>query len=183
MRLRRLLHLRHLLPCPAAAHRAHASRCLGRVPWRGQVQDRGALHAAGREGGGVLLLQERRAPRSPHALANPDPNPNPNRSPDPAAHIPAAQIPAALHMLRSLHMSRSLHMAGLCPGGALCSPSPLPPPTSLRCTSQQEDDYDDEAETTDGVDNIDYADDEEDDDEDVGSEDRKAKLEVPHAPA
>jgi len=53
-------------------------------------------------------------------------------------------------MLRSLHMSRSLHMAGLCPGGALCSPSPLPPPTSLRCTSQQEDDYDDEAETTDG---------------------------------
>ncbi len=85
-------------------------------------------------------------------------------------------------MLRSLHMSRSLHMAGLCPGGALCSPSPLPPPTSLRCTSQQEDDYDDEAETTDGVDNIDYADDEEDDDEDVGSEDRKAKLEVPHAP-
>ena len=85
-------------------------------------------------------------------------------------------------MLRSLHMSRSLHMAALCPGGALCSPSPLPPPTSLRCTSQQEDDYDDEAETTDGVDNIDYADDEEDDDEDVGSEDRKAKLEVPHAP-
>ena len=37
--------------------------------------------------------------------------------------------------------------------------------------------------STDGVDNIDYADDEEDDDEDVGSADRKAKLEVPHAAA
>lgn len=60
-------------------------------------------------------------------------------------------------------------------------PSPIYDPA--RFGSQQEDDYDDEAETTDGVDNIDYADDEEDEDEDVGSEDRKARLEVPHAPA
>ena len=157
MRLRRLLHLRHLLPCPAAAHRAHASRCLGRVPWRGQVQDRGALHAAGREGGGVLLLQERRAPRSAHACPQP-------RSPQPTT------CPA------------TLHVAGRCfPSCALFSPaSDLGP---LHVSQQEESDYDDESEATDGVDNIDYADDEEDDDEDVGSEDRKAKLEVPHAPA
>merc|ERR1712127_788179 len=49
--------------------------------------------------------------------------------------------------------------------------------------NDQEEDYDDESEATDGVDNIDYADDEEDDDEDVGSEDRKAKLEALKAKA
>lgn len=49
--------------------------------------------------------------------------------------------------------------------------------------NDQEEDYDDESESTDGVDNIDYADDEEDDDEDVGSADRKAKLEALKAKA
>lgn len=91
---------------------------------------------------------------------------------------PAARIPAA-HMPRSPHAPQP----STWPAAARAVPSSLPPPTSARCMSQQEEDYDDESEATDGVDNIDYADDEEDDDEDVGSEDRKAKLEVPHAPA